>query len=79
MKFDHKVKYNGKWYMPNEEIAEINTVSAISDNVKEYTKTDIYKMNTAELRKLGFERGIDNAEQLTGTELKKLLLANFDD
>lgn len=73
MKFDYKVKYNGKWYMPNEEITETIEITP------KYTKTDIHRMNTSELRNFAVEQGIENPEQLTGKELKELLLGKFDD
>lgn len=71
MKFDYKVKHNGKWYMPGEEISEIET--------QQYTKTDIHRMNTSELRNLAVEQGVENPEQFTGKELKELLLGKFED
>lgn len=43
MVFDHKVKYNGVWYMPGEEIKnEVGEkkTSTFSD-IPKYTKTDI--------------------------------------
>ena len=33
MVFDHKVKYNGKWYMPGEEIAEVDKTASESFKV----------------------------------------------
>ena len=81
MKFDHKVKYKGKWYMPGEEIKEADkSTSDFSTYMnppieqKTYTKTDINRMSTSDLQALATEQGIDNAEELTGTELKKLLI-----
>lgn len=41
---------------------------------KRYTKTEINRMSTAELKSFASERGIDNAEELTGAELKKVLI-----
>ncbi len=79
MKFDHKVKYNGKWYMPFEEISEVvKSASEFSQQIDTpnqlYTKTEINRMPTAELKLLAKEQGIDNVESATGTELKKTLI-----
>lgn len=41
---------------------------------KRYTKTEINRMSTAELKSFASERGIDNAEELTGAKLKKVLI-----
>ena len=40
---------------------------------KQYTKTEINSMNKAELQALAEENGVDNAYEMTGTELKTLL------
>lgn len=42
-----------------------------------YTKTEINRLSTAELRSLAKGNGIDNAEEMTGAELKKLLIKKF--
>lgn len=34
-------------------------------------------MSTSDLQAFAAEQGIDNAEELTGTELKKLLIEKF--
>lgn len=93
MKFDHKVKYNGKWYMPGEEITEVEkSTSDFSKYMnlpedelpfvdvphrKTYTKTEINRMSTAELRDFAIGNGISNANDMTGAELKKVLIANM--
>lgn len=46
--------------------------SVITEN--QYTKTDINRMSTAELKELAKEKGIENAEDITGGELKKILI-----
>ena len=51
MKFDYKVKYKGKWYLPGEEIPE-ETVTEVKEEIPEetaYTKTEINRMSTADL------------------------------
>lgn len=40
----------------------------------DYTKTAINRMSTSDLQAFAAEQGISNAEELTGAELKKLLI-----
>lgn len=40
----------------------------------DYTKTAIKRMPTADLQALALEQGIENAMELTGAELKELLI-----
>lgn len=42
-----------------------------------YTKTEINRMSTAELRRLAADVKIKNAENTTGTELKRILINAF--
>lgn len=44
---------------------------------KKYTKTEIFHMSTVDLQELAKEQGIENAEEKTGSELKKLLVQHF--
>lgn len=43
--------------------------------VVQYTKTEINRMSTADLKKLAKENGIDDS--LSGAELKKVLIEKF--
>lgn len=43
----------------------------------EYTKTDINRMPINELKELATKKGIENADDLTGAELKKILIDKF--
>lgn len=79
MKFDYKVKYKGKWYLPGEEISE-ETVTEVKEEIPEetaYTKTEINRMSTADLQKLATDYGISGAEEISGAELKKILIEKF--
>lgn len=79
MKFDYKVKYKGKWYLPGEEIPE-ETVTEVKEEIPEetaYTKTEINRMSTADLQKLAAEHGVVGAEEISGAELKKILIEKF--
>lgn len=44
---------------------------------KTYTKTDINRLSTAELKALAKEQAIDGAEDMTGGDLKKVLIEKF--
>lgn len=43
----------------------------------EYTKTAINRMPTAELQELAIKENITNANELTGAELKKILIEKY--
>ena len=71
----HSVKHNGVWYKAGQEIPE--SKSQKSSNPADpptYTKTDINRMSIDGLKALGTEQGIENAEELKGDDLKKLLI-----
>lgn len=86
MKYDHIVKFGGKYYAAGEDVPEGGEVpspnkvdvpaveSPANDGQKQYTKTDINKMTTAELQTLAATNGIDGAFEKTGGELKKALI-----
>lgn len=80
MKFDYKVKYKGKWYLPGEEIPEETVTEVKEENPEEtaYTKTEINRMSTADLQKLAAEHGVSGAEEISGAELKKILIEKFE-
>lgn len=58
-------------YMNAPEIAEEST------EVK-YTKTEINRMSTAELQELALKNNVDGADEMTGAELKKILIEKFE-
>ena len=70
MKYPYIVIHNGKWYNAGEEVPENNNSGASFD----YSKTTINRMSTSDLQAFAAEQGIENAEELTGSELKKLLI-----
>ena len=43
-----------------------------------YTKTEINRMSTAELKELATKQEIESAEDMTGAELKKVLINKFN-
>lgn len=77
----HSIKHDGVWYKVGDEVPESNNNSVPSDfmNPPEtpYTKTEINRMSTADLKKLASENGIENATEINGGDLKKMLIEKF--
>lgn len=69
------MKMNGKWYKAGEEISLAKQQAEAKQN--QYTKTEINRMSTAELQALALENGIDGSNEMTGAELKKVLIEKF--
>ena len=69
------MKMNGKWYKAGEEISLAKPQVEAKQN--QYTKTEINRMSTAELQELALENGIDGSNEMTGAELKKVLIEKF--
>lgn len=44
---------------------------------EKYTKTEINRMSTVELKELAAKNGIANSDEMTGSELKKMLIEKF--
>lgn len=82
MKYPYIVNKNGVWYPAGTEVPE-DTSHISENNLTEklvhngYTKTEINRMSTAELQSLAIENGIDGANDMTGAELKKVLIEKF--
>lgn len=92
MVYDHMVKVNGVYYTAGQDVPEKNNKMAVEEAQppfsdsdiefeerpdKKYTKTEINRMNTAELQQLAAEVGIENAYERSGNELKKVLAEHF--
>lgn len=64
-----------------EEKASVEVKEIKNDKIVEkqpqYTKTDINRMPTAELKEVATNNGIENAEEMTGGDLKKVLIEKF--
>ena len=77
----HSIKHDGVWYKVGDEVPESNSNSVPSDfmNPPETpcTKTEINRMSTADLKKLASENGIENATEINGGDLKKMLIEKF--
>ena len=89
MIYNHLVKYNGVYYpagtdvpvgvKPVEEIKKVEEVKVVAEPIKEiaYTKTEINRMSTADLKKLAKSEGIKDVADMSGAELKKVLIDKF--
>jgi hypothetical protein len=77
----HSIKHDGVWYKVGDEVPESNNNSVPSDFMDPpetpYTKTEINRMSTADLKKLASENGIENATEINGGDLKKMLIEKF--
>lgn len=71
---EYTMKRNGKWYKAGDEVTEINT-PASSDS--RYTKTDINRMSVSDLRQIVMGTGVENADIMTGAEMKEYLINLF--
>ena len=92
MVFKHQVKYNGKYYPAGTDVPvgeksvedkkEDNFAQYMNEPVESgevtYTKTEINRMSTADLRKLAKDKEISGADEMTGAELKKELVKFFN-
>lgn len=73
----HTMKINGILYRSGEEIpspGEKPVEKIVEREEKTLTKSEIMTMKAADLRDLASKNGIDNAEEYTGSELKKMLI-----
>lgn len=80
MVFDHKVKYNGKWYLPGEEIEDKGEESVDTGSLpfeKTFTKTEINRMSLDDLKSLAAEYRVLGYESMTGTSLKEYFISLF--
>ena len=71
---EYTVKRNGRWYKAGDKIPDI--VPGEKSSVG-YTKTEINRMSTADLQALAAEHGIEGAEEISGAELKRILIEQF--
>lgn len=78
MKYPYIVNKNGVWYPAGTEVPEDIPIQNVAEEKNQYTKTEINRMSTAELQTLALENGIDSAEEMTGAELKKILVEKFE-
>ena len=60
------------------KIKLIELVEDKQEPPKPLTKTEINRMPISELKELALANGIENTEDMTGTELKKVLISKLD-
>ena len=77
MKYPYIVGKNGVWYPAGTEVPEDNPNTKTENGQNQYTKTEINRMSTAELQELALENSVDGADEMTGAELKKVLIEKF--
>ena len=77
MKYPYIVGKNGVWYPAGTEVPEDNPNTKTENGQNQYTKTEINRMSTAELQALALENCIDGSNEMTGAELKKVLIEKF--
>ena len=77
MKYPYIVNKNGVWYPAGTEVPEDTPIQNVAEEKNQYTKTEINRMSTAELQTLALENNIDGADEMTGAELKKVLIEKF--
>ena len=77
MKYPYIVGKNGVWYPAGTEVPEDNPNTKTENGQNKYTKTEINRMSTAELQTLALENGVDGSDEMTGAELKKILIEHF--
>mgnify|MGYP002514800045 CR=1 FL=1 len=85
MIYKHLVKYNGVYYpagtdvpvgvKPVEEVKKVEEVKEEIAEMPTYSKTEINRMSTADLKELAKEQGID--DELSGADIKKALIKKF--
>lgn len=82
MIYPYIVNKNGVWYPAGADVPE-DTSPITTDNLtekllhNEHTKTEINRMTTAELQELALKNSVDGADEMTGAELKKVLIEKF--
>lgn len=69
---DTKIVSKTETVVKQDTIAQEQT----SSDVK-YTKTEINRLSTKELKEVASKSGIDNVDSMTGSELKKMLIKKF--
>lgn len=69
---DTKIVSTKETVVKQDTIAQEQTSSAVK-----YTKTEINRLSTKELKEVANKSGIDDADSMTGSELKKMLIKKF--
>ena len=84
MIYNHLVKYNGVYYPAGTDVPvgvkpvedkKVEEVEEVVAEIPTYSKTEINRMSTADLKELAKEQGID--DELSGADIKKALIKKF--
>ena len=89
MVFKHLVKYNGVYYPAGADVPvgdkpvdnkkkSDEVVEEKSTSEDKFTKSEITRMSTADLKEVAKLNGIENAEDMTGAKLKEVLIEKFE-
>ena len=76
----HTMKINGVVYRAGEGITSPDEKPVSKVEIKDdktFSKSDIMTMKVADLRELASKNGIERPDELTGTELKDILIERF--
>lgn len=87
--YPYAVKFDGEYYDSGEDVPEVEGMAGeetslpFSDDdivleTRKYTKSEIQRMNKAELQELARNTGVEEADEMTGAELKEHLLSVFN-
>lgn len=68
---------NNRQKKPLIELVNEEIPAEQAEEKQPFTKTEINRMSTAELRQLAKSTGVESANEMTGTELKKYLIDMF--
>lgn len=74
MKYPYIVNKNGVWYPAGDEVPTGDTVKKEEET---YSKSEISRMSTADLKTLASTLGIEVTEESTGAKLKEEIIAKL--
>ena len=82
MKYPYKVKHDGVWYMPGQDVPVGEPTVVQAPAVQEETKTapkktEIQRMNKSSLLETAKQNGVDANDEMTVAELKSVLIDHF--
>lgn len=77
MKYPYIVNKNGIWYPAGTDVPEGTATPTKESKDDNLTKTDINRMTTAELKELAGKEEIEGFDDMTGAELKKVLIEKY--
>lgn len=71
----HTMKINGVYHRAGEVIPSPDAKPVYKEpETRKYSKKDIAFMKVAKLREIAAENGVENPDELTGSELKEILI-----